>query len=95
VLVFDAETTNDETQRLRFGTFQLREGERLEMEGIFYDPDATTPTEQKVLRVEAQTRGCPLYPVREFVERVSFTAAYEGEATVVGFNYPSTSVGSP
>ena len=89
MLVFDTETTDDETQRLRFGTFQLREGERSEMEGIFYDPDATTPSEQEVLKAEAQTRpSCRMYPVREFVERVFFTAAYEGEATVVGFNLP-------
>lgn len=89
VLVFDTETTDDESQRLRFGTFQLREGERLEIEGIFYDPDATTSSEQELLKVEAQARRhCRLYRVREFVDRVFFTAAYEGEATVVGFNLP-------
>ena len=39
VLVFDTETTDDETQRLRFGTFQLREAETAgEVEGLFTIP---------------------------------------------------------
>ena len=88
ILVFDTETTDDETQRLRFGTFQLRDGEHMDPEGIFYDPDATTPSEQEVLRAEASLHGCRLFTVREFVERVFFTASYDGEATVVGFNLP-------
>ena len=88
VLVFDTETTDDETQRIRFGTFQLREGERLEIEGIFVDPDATTEAERDVLKAEAARLNCRLFSLRSFVDRVFFTAAYDGEATVVGFNLP-------
>jgi hypothetical protein len=88
VLVFDTETTDDETQRIRFGTFQLREGERLEIEGIFVDPDATTEAERDVLKAEAARLNCRLFSLREFVDRVFFPAAYDGEATVVCFNQP-------
>ena len=38
-LVFDTETTTDSTQRLRFGTYQVYEHERLKFGGIFYVPD--------------------------------------------------------
>ena len=37
---------------------------------------------------EAARLGCRLFSLRDFVEKVFFTAAYEGEATVVGFNLP-------
>src|SRR5271169_171492 len=54
VLVFDCETTVDETQRLRFGTFQLWDGDKLEIQGLFFDPrpGSTTEAEQAVLKSE-------------------------------------------
>jgi hypothetical protein len=88
VLVFDTETKDDETQRIQFGTFQLREGDRLEIEGIFVDPDATTEAERDVLKAEAARLNCRLFSRHGFVDRVFFTAAYDGEATVVCFNLP-------
>src|SRR5262249_54572408 len=90
VLVFDTETKDDETQRFRFGTFQLREGERLEVQGIFYDPDpdATNEHEQAVLAAEAERLDCKLVPLAGFVDKVFFPAAHKGGATVVGFNLP-------
>jgi hypothetical protein len=35
-LVFDTETTIDASQRLRFGSYQLRKGDRLDESGLFY-----------------------------------------------------------
>ena len=37
VLIFDTETTTDESQRLRFGTFQLWQKGRCREKGLFYD----------------------------------------------------------
>jgi hypothetical protein len=88
VLVFDTETKDDETQRFRFGTFQLREGERLEAQGLFFDPHSTTEAEQRNLKVEAAKRNCKLFPLAEFTEKVFFPAAHRSGATVVGFNLP-------
>lgn len=88
VLVFDTETRDDEAQRLRFGSFQLREGERLELRGLFYDPDATSQAEQTTLAAEAERLDCCLLPVGDFIEKVLFLAAYKAGATVVGFNLP-------
>src|SRR5271155_137859 len=48
-LVFDCETTIDATQRLRFGFFQIRNNEKLDQEGIFYDPSAITADESALL----------------------------------------------
>jgi hypothetical protein len=90
VLVFDTETTDDEKQRLRFGSFQLREGERLELHGLFYDPDpdATSEVEQIILAREAKRLKCKLFPIDEFIEKVFIPAAYRNGATIVGFNLP-------
>ena len=52
------------------------------------DANATTEAERNVLKTEAARRGYRLFSLHDFVERVFFTAAYEGEATVVGFNLP-------
>jgi hypothetical protein len=90
VLLFDCETTVDETQRLRFGTFQLWDGDKPEIQGLFFDPrqGSTSEAEQEVLKVEADLLGCRLFTVEDFIEKVLLTAAYDGEATVVGFNLP-------
>src|SRR5580704_12109421 len=68
----------DETQRLRFGTFQLREAERLELHGLFYDPDpdATSQVEQMTLAAEAKRLNCKLFSVNEFIEKLFIPAAY-------------------
>jgi hypothetical protein len=41
-----------------------------------------------VLKAEAESLSCRLFGVEDFIEKVFLTAAYEGEATVVGFNLP-------
>ena len=37
-LIFDCETGIDAAQSLRLGAYQVREGGRLDREGLFYDP---------------------------------------------------------
>ena len=41
-----------------------------------------------MLKSEAALLGCRLFTVEDFIEKVFLTAAYDGEATVVGFNLP-------
>jgi hypothetical protein len=88
VLVFDTETTSDESLRLRFGTFQLRKGGELERTGIFFDPDAVTETEVEELRSAANRSGAYLMPMAEFIEDCLFKGALEVGGTIVGFNLP-------
>ncbi|MGA2636192.1 hypothetical protein [Methylocella sp.] len=84
LLVFDTETTSDESQRLRFGTFQLWGEGQLEEKGIFYG--AVEPDELATLAAEAARHGCTLRSVEEFVDRIFFPAAFKVGALVVGLN---------
>lgn len=86
-LIFDTETTTDASQRLRFGSFQWRRGEKLERCGLFYASDLPE-RERKVLASYAQAHGTELLTVAEFIEEIFYRLAYELRATIVGFNLP-------
>jgi hypothetical protein len=86
VLVFDTETTTDESQRLRFGAFQLLRNGKLRETGLFCDH--VTPAELETLKVEAAKHGCSIRSVSEFVHQVFLPAAFKAGALVVGFNLP-------
>jgi hypothetical protein len=91
VLVIDAETTIDETQRLTFGSYRyLREGSGGALacveEGLFYAPDLRAG-DLATLRAYAAShladvigsveRRLHLWSLREFVERVLWRASYQ------------------
>ena len=88
VLVIDTETTTDASQQLRFGVYQLREGDPLAEAGIFYDAESLTDDELAILSAEAERLEMRLMPVAEFIEDVFYEATYEGLGTLVGFNLP-------
>ena len=50
-LVFDTETTTDPSQRLRFGSYQLRNGQALDEAGLFFDPEALSEAERRTLEI--------------------------------------------
>ncbi len=87
LLVFDTETMTDESQRLRFGTYQLWEKGRLEEKGLFFDK--VTPAELNTLRAEAPKHRCaePL-SVSDFVHKIFLPVAFKAGGLVVGFNLP-------
>lgn len=87
VLFFDTETTDDAAQLLRFGCYQLWQGEQPRERGIFYDPDNVEPTEIDELRRVAAARGHRLMTRAEFIDRVFYPSANAG-ALIVGFNPP-------
>ncbi len=87
-LIFDTETTTDETQRLRIGTYQLREGEVLRESGIFFDSAALSRAEINLLRRFGTDRRLKVITVREFIDTVFIPAVQYWKATVVGFNLP-------
>jgi hypothetical protein len=86
--VFDCETSIDASQRLRFGFFQLRRGERLETEGIFFDGKALTAAEESLLRNCTQEHRLKLLTVAQFRKQIFLRYGYELHATIVGFNLP-------
>lgn len=87
-LVFDTETTTDPGQALRFGTYQLRDGEALVEAGIFFDPEGVTQSELATLRANAARHGLAVRTRDEFADEVFFGRAYQLRARIVGFNLP-------
>ncbi|MDP3983694.1 MAG: hypothetical protein Q8Q52_01640, partial [Acidimicrobiia bacterium] len=85
-VVFDCETTTDTSQRLRVGSYQVRDGPNLWEQGFFYDPDALTPAEILVLRDHATTSGCRMMTRSEFVDDVLLHYGWELSGWVIGFN---------
>jgi hypothetical protein len=86
-LFFDTETRSDGAQQLRFGCYQLWEGDRRRERGIFYDPESVKPAEFAELQQVARSRGHRLMTTAEFVDRVFYPSAKAG-AMIVGFNLP-------
>ncbi|MGH6877533.1 MAG: helix-turn-helix domain-containing protein [Rhizomicrobium sp.] len=87
-LVFDCETTTDETQRLRIGAYQLREGDKLREQGLFFNPDAVTRAEIRLITEYATAKRLRLMRLREFLDKVFVLVAFHWQATVIGFNVP-------
>lgn len=88
VVVFDTETIDDESQRLRFGAFQLRVAGELVKKGLFYDRDAVTQDEVEMLQREARRHHAELMPVGDFVQDYVLDKAWSVGGSVVGFNLP-------
>lgn len=87
-LVFDCETTTDETQALRFGAYQFRQGQNLLEAGLFYDPEALSAPEAKLIEAHAAQLGLRCRTVSTFVDEVIYGLAYELGARIAGFNLP-------
>lgn len=94
-LVFDTETTTDPSQRLRFGTYQLRARGYLVERGVFYNEDADVflATDLVVLRnffsrIVPSDDGEQLCCLTrtEFIEK--FFKWVGADATIIGFNLP-------
>lgn len=87
-LVFDCETTVDAVQQLRFGFFQVRRGDVLDREGIFFDAKALTRVEEALLRGYTRSHELELMTVAEFRTGIFLKYGYVRQGTVVGFNLP-------
>lgn len=87
-LILDAETTTDASQKLRFGTYQVRKGAELMESGVFYDPETLTKAEQKTLKKYAPDNGLKFFTATEFIEDVFYYVGYKLRASIVGFNLP-------
>lgn len=98
VLVLDAETTTDSSQRLLFGSarlYRLRKRTTgisiiLRKEWLFHADELpeSDPTGYGLLVSYAARGGVQLLSRAEFVEKVFFPLAVKGEFPVVGFNLP-------
>ena len=96
MMVLDAETRTDYTQKLTFGSYRFyEEGDCLE-EGLFHGDDLPERDQQILNRYAARNApdvvdqgdpGLLLMGRREFVKKF-FRAAYKGRCLVVAFNFP-------
>ncbi len=87
-VIFDAETTTDAAQKLRFGSYQVRKGSELLQTGVFYDPDTLNAAEQDILNDYAAQHRLMVMTVQEFIETVFYGVGYLYRAIIVGFNLP-------
>ncbi|WP_336490662.1 hypothetical protein [Methylobacterium nigriterrae] len=89
-LVFDTETTTDAAQELRFGAYQVRQGEELHEAGIIYNEDtAILPLDQRtILEAYAREHGHRFLTRAAFIDEVFFGIGYDLRATIVGHNLP-------
>ena len=87
MIVFDCETTVDETQQLRFGSYQVRIDGLIREKGLFYDPDNVDDDELRALQYD-RAADLKLRTVRSFVEEIFYDIGYRADAVFVGFNLP-------
>ena len=87
-LIFDCETTTDETQALRFGCFQLREEDELIEQGFFIDPLGLDAVELDLLKSYAHRHDLTILTTEEFVENYIYKFGYDLGAAIIGFNLP-------
>ena len=87
-LVFDCETTTDASQKLRFGTYQVRFEGGLFESGIFYDADSVTPDEHVMLQEYADQAELKLISQYEFIHEIFYDLGFSYRAAIVGFNLP-------
>lgn len=85
-LIFDCETTTDAAQRLRIGAYQLRQGDELREQGLFFNPDALTRAEIRLVEQYAVAKRIKLRTLRDFLENVFIRVAYHWQATTIGFH---------
>ncbi|MEQ9506079.1 MAG: hypothetical protein RLO80_07385 [Hyphomonas sp.] len=88
VLVFDTETTADAAQQLRFGAFQIRDGDDPFRQGVFYDRDGLSVDEIETLEACVFGTDLEIMPVEEFIEEIFFQECAYLDGTCVGFNLP-------
>jgi hypothetical protein len=88
VVVFDTETTTDPGQRLRFGTYQVRNGDGLHEAGLFYDQSALTPEELELLSSYATENKLKVIDRDTFADNMFYRYGYWLRGTIVGFNLP-------
>ncbi|MEM7005221.1 MAG: hypothetical protein AAF498_05025 [Pseudomonadota bacterium] len=87
-LVFDTETTTGVSQRLRFGAYQIYDGDQLFEDGFFYDEDALEADELVLLKHYADHYSYICIPVAEFIKEKFFAETALLEGSIVGFNLP-------
>ena len=88
VFVFDTETTVDEYQNLKFGSFVVSNKGTITSIGLFYNPEAVDGKElNEIISYCKNNPLIKLYTLDEFIG-ISYHHVYENKVPCVGFNLP-------
>ncbi|MBI4177123.1 MAG: hypothetical protein HY516_02045 [Candidatus Aenigmarchaeota archaeon] len=87
VLIFDTETTTDIYQNLIYGSFQIRNKDAIEIQGIFYDPNISE-IDKEIIQIFCKKHNLNLYTKEEFIENIFYPEVYYLETPCIGFNLP-------
>ena len=87
ILVFDTETRTDLYQNLTFGYYVVYDGNRLDLHGLFYDPNVVTPKEKKILEEFSKNEDVELITLEKFRE-IFLNETFRLESLCIGFNLP-------
>jgi hypothetical protein len=88
ILAFDTETTRNETQNFKIGSFQIFDKNYLVQEGHFYNPLMLDAEECETARIYVDETHRPLYTHEEFIDQVFYPEVYKRKTLCVGFNLP-------
>ena len=87
-IVFDCETTNDETQNLRIGAYQVYHHLELWQQGLIVNGEILSDDDLKVIKTYASEHDLFVKQTFEFIEEILFGIGYDLRAAIVGFNLP-------
>lgn len=89
VFVFDTETTIDEYQNLKFGSFAIYSRNIQLKIGLFYNLNMISEKELKELKAHCNKNPLiKLYELEEFIEKIFYPTVYGEKALCIGFNLP-------
>lgn len=88
ILFFDTETSIDEFQNLKFGSFLIVEKDKETFKGIFYSPKNLIKHEHKILKDYCKKNKLNIYTREEFAKKIFYPEILELKTLCVGFNLP-------
>ena len=88
ILVLDTETTSDEFQNLKFGSFIIVEDGIEQLRGIFYNSKNLSKSEIKELEEYPKGNKISLFKIDRFINEVFYPEILNAKTLCVGFNLP-------
>ncbi|MDP2926261.1 MAG: hypothetical protein Q8N99_07830 [Nanoarchaeota archaeon] len=88
ILIFDTETTSDEFQNLKFGSFIVVDNNVIQLRGIFYNPQNINSNEKNIIEGVAKIKEISLFTLNEFVNEIFYPEVLGIKTLCINFNLP-------
>jgi len=88
LLIFDTETTNDEFQNLKFGSFMVVQHSQEALLGMFYHKNNLVKGELEIIRKYCNKNNINLFDVGDFIDNIFYPEMLEAKSLCIGFNLP-------